>query len=223
GERNRSENHFRIDPAMRGSYRKPRLDLHAIGQYLFHVNGGGTEERGALVVLYEVDIDRVFACRGFISGLVIHLGKTDRGQGELFRLHLEIARIDHFRFDGQPGETSLPIALFDHERDVHLVSGPINAAVGEDESVQVFRQNFGDAIDVEPRKIQHAIVALVRNEADVITEPRDIDDRLFLVVAFFDRGKRDASVGGTLHALERDPVSTEHFDRHASKRLAGLD
>src|SRR5438094_641314 len=98
--------------------------------------------------------------------------ETTRWNPDLLGCHGTGARIDHFRLHGKASETPVPVPLFDDEADVHFITGPINAALGENESIQVFRQYLRDAINVEAREIQHAIVARIRNEADVITQPR---------------------------------------------------
>ena len=104
-----------------------------------------------------------------------------------------------------------------------FIAGPINAALGENKSIEVFGEDVLHAIDVEAREIQHPIIARIRNETDVVAQPRDIDDWLFFVLVFIDRGKADAAIGRSQAVLHRDPVSAEKFNRHTGDRLAGLD
>ena len=118
---------------------------------------------------------------------------------------------------------ALPIPLFHHQADVHFIAGPINAAVGKNESIEIFREDAVDAVDVEARKIEHPIVARVRDEADVITQPSDIYDRFLFVFVLVDRGETDATIGRSRSALRSDSVAAEKFNRHAGDRLAGLD
>ena len=72
-------------------------------------------------------------------------------------------------------------------------------------------------------KFEHAIVARIGNEADVVAQPRDVGDRLSFALVFVDRGERDAPIGGRFRALHRDSVSAEQLDRHAGDGLPGFD
>ena len=43
------------------AFGKPRLDFHAVGQELFHLRGGGTQQTRALIIFDQVNVDRVKA------------------------------------------------------------------------------------------------------------------------------------------------------------------
>ena len=106
---------------------------------------------------------------------------------------------------------------------MHLVAGPVDAALRENESVQVFGQDFVHALDVEAGEVQHPVVTRVRNETDVVAEPRDIDDGFAFVLVLLDRSERDAAVRRSLRALDRDAIAAEDVDGHAGQRQTGLD
>ena len=107
----------------------------------------------------------------------IQLRKSHRGQAQLAHLRPEPARIENFRFERQAFELPLPVALLHDATDVHFVARPINAALGEDEGIELIARDVLDPVDVEARKIELPIGARVGHEGDVVAEPRDEGDR----------------------------------------------
>ena len=165
---------FRIDPAARRFLRQARLDLHPIGQKFFDVKIARAEESVPLSVAQEINLDAVGAGRRFVGGLEIQLRETHRRQEQLAHLRLKIARIENFDLDRQSFELPLPRAALHDAADVHLVARPINAALGENERLQLIGRNILDSVGVEARKIERPIGARIGHEGDVVAEARDV-------------------------------------------------
>src|SRR5207247_7969999 len=73
-----------MNPAARRTFGKAHLDLHTIGQKLFHLRGGGTDQTLALVVADQINIEGVKTSRRFVGGLIAEFGKASLRQGEFF-------------------------------------------------------------------------------------------------------------------------------------------
>ena len=118
--------------------RKPRLDFHSIRQKFFHVRRGRTEQRGALAVLNEINIEDVETGRRVIGRLISQLGESAVGQIDFPGLNTVISRVYHFGFNRKPSELAIPVALLHDDADVNVVAGPVNTPLGEHECIEVF-------------------------------------------------------------------------------------
>ena len=68
------------------------------------------------------------------------------------------------------------------------------------------------------------VVARIGNEADVVAEPRDVDDRLSFRARSCRREAKVTRPSAEVFALcTGDAVSAEQLDRHPADRLARLD
>ena len=162
-----------MNPAARRTFGKARLDLHTIGQKLFHLRGGGTDQTLALVVFDQINIERVKTSRRFVGGLIAEFGKASLRQGEFLCLDRQIARIHNFGFNGQTLEIAAPASLFHHQPDVNFVSRPVNTALGKNECVETFRRDVLRPFNLEARKIQDAVFTREGHERNVVAVARD--------------------------------------------------
>src|SRR4051794_40015601 len=113
-----------------------------------------TEQRPAFAISQDVEMNLILAGGGLVGRLEAHFGKTHPGDGQLPHLGLDPARVDVFGFERQTFEAPPPVPLLHYAADVHLVAGPINTALGEDECLELLTRNILDAVDVEARKVE---------------------------------------------------------------------
>src|SRR5215472_14916837 len=135
---NRGTHVLWLDPAARGSLRKPCLDLHSIRQKFLHVRRGRTEQRGALAVFNEINVEDVKAGRRVIGRLIDQLGEAAVGQTNFPGLDRVIPRVYHFGFNRKASELPIPVALLHDDADMNVIAGSVNTSLGEHERVQVF-------------------------------------------------------------------------------------
>ncbi len=212
-----------MNPAARCSFGKPGLDFHAVGQELFHLSGRGTQQTRALVIFDQVNIDRVKAGRRFIGGLVGQFSESGLRQRELLRLDPQVARIEHFGFNGQTFEIGAPAPLFHHQPDVNFIPWPIHTALGENERVKPFRREVLRAFNLKAREIQDAVFARERHERDVVAITRDKCHRCFFALRFLDRRKGAMTIHPCCSRLDRHAVLAQNLNGSAVERLAVLD
>ena len=153
-----------------------RLDLHPVGQEFFDVKSRLAKERAAFPVAHDVELNLIFARGRLVVGRETQLREAHRRHRDFAHLRLRAAGVDHFHFEWEAVELPAPVSLLHDATDVHFVARAIDAALGEDEGVELFGGDVFDAVDVEAREIKPAIRAFERHEGDVVGQPRHEGD-----------------------------------------------
>ena len=106
----------------------------------------------------------IFAGRVGLVCLRAPFDETIRRERNLLGIDLRVLGVDDADFQWQAFEFSFPIAPPDDAADVNGVAGPIDAALGEKETIEGLLRRGENAFRVEAREIEQPIRTLEGNE-----------------------------------------------------------
>ena len=211
------------DPALVGRLAELGLQLHPVGLEFLDRKSGPAKPDVAVSVLHEIHIEIIPPGRRLVLGVEVDRGKRVARQGQaLFQNRLS-AGIDDLDLERKAVEIALPVPLFHRKGEVDSVARTVDAALAEREGIEGFGVDIADAADVEPRKIQLAILAVIREEGNVVAEPRDECHRPLLAAVVGQLRKRHMPVLPGHSSGQRNAVFSEKVHAHPRSRDPGFD
>ena len=215
---------FRVQPALARRRRKLGGDLHAVGQELLHLDGGGAELTLDLVVFHDVEVDGVGASGRTGERGVAQLGKATGGETQALALDGEAAGVEHFRFKRQAGERLAPVGGLHHHADVQALAGAVDATVGEEVGAElVGGAGVLQATHVEARVVELAVAAVERHEAHVARLAHHQQQRCTFTREAFELLEVRAAIGIGRLVEERAAVLGDDLDVGTDHRQAGVE
>ncbi len=211
-----------LQPAVEFVAGERHLDLHAVRLEVLHAQHGLAELNAVVSTLDQIQPGNVASGGGGLVGLHFHLHEAVRAEHDFLGGGDFVPGVDQVHLQGQSGQSRRPVPALEHRADVDVVTGTVNAALGEEKGLQ--RVVFGGqhSAGVEAGEVQEPVGALEGQEGHVIAKGGD--DGHGLLLALKDAGGCEVRVavdGGGLQQVLA--VFCQHGDGGAVHRVAGLD
>ena len=210
------------DPSVRRFRREMRGHGHAIGLEFAHQHRDAAQQRTGSPVLHDVQRDGPGPGRRRFRRGVLDFLEPLRGESEPFSFYLEAPGIGDHRLEGDAGERRRPVGRLHDHADVEGIAGPIHAAIGKEVGGELVRlQRIRHAADIEPREVEVSILAIDREEREILAAVGGVQHRRALPLERLEAREPHVPFGIGLPGEHCEAVLADHIHGDARERRSG--